>query len=372
MTPAALPPLRLTGALVLRDGVLRARSVALSGGRIVRGPLPEVALPGCLILPGIVDLHAARGADRAGAGRAAATAGVTTGWVAQGWSWEGGPASPDAAEAEMVRLRRARAAIDLRLLLCVETHLVGEDERLIALVARHGIGQVAFRDSLTGMLELAAAEPRRFAARAARAGRSPEEMTTAMREARARSREVPRHLCRLAEAFDAMGVVYGSLGDPDAETREMYSMIGARVAVFPSSRRVAAAARAMGDPVVLSAGDVAAERVTAIDLVREGRCTALASGRGWETMAAAVWRLVDRRICDLPRAWALVSAGPAEIARLTDRGRLDPGRRADLVVIREATRQVEATVSAGRLAFASGEAGARLREAAGAQALAAE
>jgi alpha-D-ribose 1-methylphosphonate 5-triphosphate diphosphatase len=128
----------------------------------------------------------------------------------------------------------------------------------------------------------------------------------------------------------------------------------------------------MGDPVVLAAGDVVAERVTAVDLVREGRCTALASGRVRGAMAAAAWRLVDRQVCDLPRAWALVSAGPAEVARLPDRGRLEPGRRADFVVIREATRAVEATVAGGRLVFAAGEAGARLREAAGARALAAE
>ena len=299
----------------------------------------------------------------------AAAAGVTTAWLAQDWSWEGGAGAPDLAGAAV---RGLRARIDMRPLLRVETHLVGEAARLIAFVRRHGVGQVVFRDSLAEMLELSVADPQRFAARAAAAGRSVGEMLAAMAAAHARAGEVPRHLCRLAEAFDALGVVYGSIGDPDAETRERYSMIGARLAVFPASRRVAAAACAMGDPVVLSAGDVAVERVTALDLVREGRCTALASGRGWEAMAAAVWRLVDRAVCDLPRAWALVSSGPAEVARLPDRGRLEPGRRADLVVIREATREVEATVSGGRLVYAAGEAGAALRATLGARALAAE
>jgi alpha-D-ribose 1-methylphosphonate 5-triphosphate diphosphatase len=314
-------------------------------------------VPGCLILPGIVDLHAS-GGERAD--QPAAAAGVTTAWVARDWSWEGGAGSPEAVEAELARCRPDRHCIDLRTVLRVETHLVEEGERLIALVRRCGIDHVVFRDSLTAMLDLAASEPRRFAARAAQAGRTAEGMLAAMRAAKARAREVPRHLCRLAEAFDGLGVVYGSMGDPDAETRETHSMIGARVALFPASRRVAAAAVAMGDPVVLSAGDVAAERVTALDLVRDGRASALASGRGWEAMTAGVWRLVDRRVCDLPQAWALVSSRPAEIARLTDRGRLEPGRRADFVVVREETRQIEATVSGGRLAFAAGEAGARI------------
>ena len=357
MVSAALPPLRLTGGTVLRDGVLQARSVAVADGRITRGPLPEVAVPGCLILPGIVDLHG-NGGDRAD--QQAAAAGVTTAWSARDWSWEGGAGSPDAVEADLARRRPGRPCIDLRTVLRVETHLVEEGGRLIALVRRCAIDQVVFRDSLTEMLDLAASEPRRFAARAARSGRTAEEMLETIRTAKARAREVPRHLCRLAEAFDGLGVVYGSMGDPDAESRETHSMIGARLALFPASRRVAAAAVAMGDPVVLSAGDVAAERVTALDLVRDGRATALASGRGWGAMATAVWRLVDRGVYDLPRAWALVSSRPAEIARLSDRGRLEPGRRADLVVVREATREIEATVSGGRLAHAAGEAGARI------------
>jgi alpha-D-ribose 1-methylphosphonate 5-triphosphate diphosphatase len=368
MTPVPLPPLRLTGAAVLREGTLALRSIALAGGRIVRGPFPEVALPGCLILPGIVDLHGTPGDG----GERPEAAGITTGWIAQDWSWEGGAAAPERAEAAIAALGSSRPPVDLRSVLVAETHCVEDGDRLMALVRRHGIGQVLFRDRLPELADLALAEPRRFAARAAASGRTADGLMAAMAAAKARAREVPRHLCRLAEVFDELGLRYGSIGDPDAETRERFAMIGARMAVFPASRRVAAAAAAMGDPVVLSAGDVVAERVTAIDLVREGRCAALASGRGWGSLASAVWRLLDRRLCDLPRAWALVSAGPAEIARLADRGRLAPGRRADVVVVREATREIEATVSGGRLVHAAGEAGARLREAAGALALAAE
>ncbi len=370
MSAPFLPPLRLTGATVLRDGALRPRSLAVAGGRVTRGPLPEVALPGCLVLPGIVDLHAVPTGGAAAAEQAAAAAGITTAWLAHDLSWEGGAGAPERVEAALADL--PAGGIDLRVALRAETHLVAEGERMIALVRRHGIDQVMFRDSLAELLEMASAEPARFAERAAAAGRTTAELLDAMRAARARSREVPRHLCRLAEAFDVLGVVYGSLGDPDAETREIFSMLGARVAMFPSSRRVAASARAMGDPVVLSAGDVAAERVTAVDLVREGLCTALASARGPAAMTSAVWRLVDRGVCDVVRAWALVSSGPAEVARLPDRGRLDPGRRADFVVIREATRAVEATVSAGRLVHAAGEAGDRLVAAVGDRALAAE
>ena len=49
-----LPPLRFTGATVLREGELQARSLAIADGRITKGPLPELDLSGYLILPGII------------------------------------------------------------------------------------------------------------------------------------------------------------------------------------------------------------------------------------------------------------------------------------------------------------------------------
>ena len=55
--PIAPSSLRLTGATVLRDGAMQARSVAIQDGRISKGPLPEVDLRGYFILPGIIDLH---------------------------------------------------------------------------------------------------------------------------------------------------------------------------------------------------------------------------------------------------------------------------------------------------------------------------
>ncbi len=43
-----------------------------------------------------------------------------------------------------------------------------------------------------------------------------------------------------------------------------------------------------------------------------------------------------------------------------DRGQLDPGKRADLVVVHEASRRIEAVIAAGRLVWSTGEAGARI------------
>jgi alpha-D-ribose 1-methylphosphonate 5-triphosphate diphosphatase len=379
--PLHLPPLRLTGADVLRDGEMQRRSVGLAEGRFARGPFAEVDLTGYLILPGIVDLHGdgfehhlfprpgvdfPLAAGLASADREAAAHGVTTAFLAQGWSWEGGHRGPDGAEAFLTALAayRPRALTDLRVQLRAEVHLVEAGARLIAAVARHRVGYVVFNDHLEEAQDMARARPPAFAHWAMKTGQTPEALAAAVAAAGTRAREVPRHLCRLADAFDEMGVLYGSHDDPDGETRERYSMIGARIAEFPTTRRAAAAAHAMGSPVIMGAPNVVRggstkTNVAAADLIAEGLCDALVSDYHLPALALAAWKLVDGGLCTLPRAWAMISTRPAEILRLADRGRIAPGLRADLTVVNAETRLVEATIAGGRLSFLAGEAARR-------------
>ena len=288
-----LPPMRLTGATILRDGAMQQRSLSFADGRITRGPLPEVDLSGYLILPGIIDLHG-DGFERhvlprpsapfpisaglASADREAAAHGVTTSFLAQGWSWEGEHRSPDAAEALMVALTeyRRHALTDIRIQIRAETHLVDDSARLIEAVGRHGIGYVVFNDHLEEGLHMARIAPSDFAVWAKKVGKTPDEMAEVLDLARARRPEVARSLCTLAEAFDGMGVYYGSHDDPDGETREFYSMIGAKIAEFPLNRRAAAAAHAMMSPVIMGAPNVVrgksqAGNVSALSLIEAGK-----------------------------------------------------------------------------------------------------
>ncbi|MBD3766118.1 MAG: alpha-D-ribose 1-methylphosphonate 5-triphosphate diphosphatase [Rhodobacterales bacterium] len=376
-----LPPLRLTGAEILRDGEMQRRSIALADGRITRGPLPEVDLTGYLVLPGIIDLHGdafeRHIAPRTGAAfpmraglastdRDAAAHGVTTAFLAQGWSWEGGHRSPDYAEALMEALDayRPHALTDLRVQVRAETHLVDQGPRLIEAVRRHRVGFVVFNDHTAEVQDMRRMRPVDFAMLARKVGRTPEDYGVTLDRALARAHEVPRHLCTLAESFDELGVIYGSHDDPDGETRERYSMIGARIAEFPTNRRAAAAARAMMNPVLMGAPNVVRGRsqagnVSASDLVAEGLVDALVSDYHYPALALAAWELVDRGLATLPRAWAMISTRPAEILRMPDRGRLSPGLRADLCVVNARTRMVEATITGGRLSWLAGEAARR-------------
>ncbi|MBV6638214.1 MAG: alkylphosphonate utilization protein, partial [Mameliella sp.] len=187
--PIAPSSLRLTGATVLRDGVLQSRSVAIEDGRISKGPLPEVDLNGYYILPGIIDLHGdaferhlaprpsapfpIRTALRA-TDRDAAANGITTAWMAHSWSWEGGARGPDHAEAFLKALDdyADEALTDLRVQIRCETHTVDTADRLLAAVRRHRIDYVVFNNHLDEAIQLAEIDPARLALWARQAGRS--------------------------------------------------------------------------------------------------------------------------------------------------------------------------------------------------------
>jgi alpha-D-ribose 1-methylphosphonate 5-triphosphate diphosphatase len=392
--PPHLPPLRLTGATVLRDGVLQDRTVAIAGGRIAAGPFPAVDLSGYWILPGIIDLHgdsferhiAPRPAapfpiDSAllSVDREAAANGITTAWMAQSWSWEGGMRGPDFAEAVMAALDayRPRALTDLRLQLRYEIHEIDSADRLLAAVRRHGIDYVVFNDHTREALDTWASRPLEVEAWARRSGRSGAELIAVVAAARARAAEVPRRLCTLAEAFDRLGVAYGSHDDPDGETRERFAMIGARICEFPTGFSAASVARAVGDPVLMGAPNVVrggsqAGNVAAIALIRAGKCDALVSDYHYPALAQAAFALVDLGLRDLPAAWAIISEVPARILRLPDRGQIAPGKRADLANVHKATRAIEATIAGGRISHLAGEAAHRFLGTATDMALAAE
>ncbi|WP_071675353.1 amidohydrolase family protein [Nioella nitratireducens] len=338
-----LPPMRLMGAQILRNGQFQRRSLAVARGRITKGPLPEVDLSGYLVLPGIVDLHCAlpslpRPQDLPRLDERLASHGVTTAWLAM-------EAQPSRMEGVLAALGRRRGGSDLRAKLVLAPE-PGPDPDLLRLLEAQGLDFAVFQS-----------QPHRDGDSAAAL--------------------FSRDLCRLAETFDALGILYGSLGDVDAETREYYRMLGARIAEQPRTRAAAATAKAMNDAVLAPAGDLLPqarmrEAVNTARLVAEGLCDGLISGGMPATLPDAAWMLASGAINALPATWDLVSRKPAEIMGLTDRGTLDHGKRADIVVMNPATRRVEATIAAGQLTFATGMAAQRLLQKLPANSLAAE
>ena len=377
-----LPPLRLTGGLVLADGALRDSDVSLADGRIVERGGHPLDLRGYWVLPGIVDVHG-DGFERhltprptapfdkrralVSADGELAVNGITTAWFAQSWSWEGGTRGPDHAEALLAALSRARGDLiaDIRVQIRFETHVIDDRTRFLDAVRRHGVDCVVFNNHLPEGIELAREHPFRFASWAAQQSRTAEQMLAIVTAAAAREDEVPGSLALLSEALTGMGVALGSHDDTDAATRTRFRSLGARICEFPTTRAAAVAAKDAGEPVVMGAPNVVrggsqAGNIAAMDLVADGLCDALVSDYYYPALAQAVWTIADLGVRDFAGAWDLVSGGAARVMGLADRGALTPGLRADLVVINPETRRVEATIAGGRLATLSGGVAARL------------
>lgn len=375
--------MRLTGARVLRHDTLVDEEIAVCGGRI--GETPEgrgVDLADYLVLPGIIDLHGdafeRHLAPRPSApfpsdvglnavDRDAASNGITTAWMAQSWSWEGGSRGPDFAEAFMDALAayRPHALTDLRIQIRCETHTVETETRLLAAIARHKIDYVIFNDHLGEALDMLQTDPEGLAVWAKRAGRDIAAHTAVVDEARKQRGRVPRYLCNLATAFDRAGILYGSHDDPDAATRDYYGMIGARICEFPTRAEPAQVARAIGNPVLMGAPNVVRKgsqsgNIAATDLIRRGLCDVLVSDYHYPSLARAAFSLVDDGVMSFAAAWRMISTNPARIMRLSDRGVIAAGKRADLVICNASTRQIEGTMVAGRWSHICGGLADRL------------
>jgi alpha-D-ribose 1-methylphosphonate 5-triphosphate diphosphatase len=374
--------LRLVGAQVLTPGGLAEVPLSLADGVITDGGAGrEVDLSGFLVLPGIVDAHGdgfeKHLAPRRGAmkdldqGLVAAEAelaanGITTAVLAQFYSWEGGMRGPDFAERVFAALAQVRPRLDTALLaqLRFETPMCDHYAAMRRMVARFAIPFVVFNDHLPHAALDSGKRPPRLTGQALRIGKNPERHLADMQALHARMEEVPAALDALAPALAADGVITGSHDDRTAADRRAWHDRGVRLAEFPETVEAAEAARALGDGVILGApnavrGGSHNGNVSAVDLVAMGLCDALASDYHYPSLRRAAFLLADGGICDLAGAWRLISAGPARLLGLADRGTLAPGQRADLVILDAATRDVCATLSAGRVTFLRGAAAAR-------------
>lgn len=370
-----LPDFHITGARVLRPGGLSGAPLGVAGGLVAEGcPGRAVDLPGWRVLPGIVDIHG-DGFERHLAPRRGAVTdlrrglvsleaelaanGITTAVLAQFWSWEGGMRGPDFALAMLEALEavRGRFATTLMAQLRVETHLLEDYPRIEAAVARFAVPYVVFNDHLPHAALEAGKKVPRLTGQALKSGRSPAAHLALIEALHARGAEVPGAVAALAARLAARGVLLGSHDDADAAAREGWRGRGVAISEFPESFAAVQAAAGAGEPVVMGAPNVMrggshAGKIAAAEVVRAGQCRALASDYHYPAPRIAALALAEE--IGLEAAWGLVSSGPAEVLGLADRGRLEPGLRADLVLLDQAG-DVGALIAGGEMRYCAGE-----------------
>ncbi len=373
--------LTLQNAPILRPEGWSDAPLSIGDGLIGSGGGKAVDLSGFEVLPGIVDAHGdgferhmapRRGALRERASGVQACAaelaacGITTAALAQFWSWEGGMRGPEFASEVFAAVTEVAPTVpvDLRLQLRLETHFLDGFAGAEEAVERWGISYVVFNDHLPHQRLAEGRKPPRLTGQALKSGRSPEAHLALMTGLHARGDEVPAALDGLCARLAARGVTMGSHDDRTADGRATWRARGALVSEFPETVEAAQAAREAGEFIVLGAPNVVrgashAGNVSALELVGMGLCDALASDYHYPAPARAAWRCVELGLLNEVEAWKLVSEGPARLLGLTDRGRIEDGLRADLLIRERGTRRIVATIAGGRVAYMSGDVAGR-------------
>jgi alpha-D-ribose 1-methylphosphonate 5-triphosphate diphosphatase len=136
------------------------------------------------------------------------------------------------------------------------------------------------------------------------------------------------------------GRVLASHDDETVAHVEESRDLGCTIAEFPTTLAAAEASRAAGLAILMGApnlvrGKSTSGNVTAVELAERGLLDILSSDYVPASLIPAAFKLADSVVgWSLPRAIATMTDTPARTVGLNDRGRIEPGLRADLVRVR--------------------------------------
>jgi alpha-D-ribose 1-methylphosphonate 5-triphosphate diphosphatase len=376
--------MRVTGGTVLlaSDGLVRT-DLALADGRIDRvggaGQGLTFDASGLLVLPGIVDLHGDAferqiqprpGVDfpvdlalRDTESQLLAN-GITTAFHGVTLSWEPGLRSLTAWRALLAALDAGSWTCDMRVHLRWEAYNLEALDTAVTDIEAGRVHLLAFNDHTPSILKKLK-DPVEGAKYSGRAGMKMEAFRAMADAVASRSAAVPAGLDRIAAAARAAGLPMASHDDDSIAVRNEYRARGAAICEFPMAEVVGRAAVEAGDFVVMGCPNVVRGGshlgwASAARLAEAGICTVLTSDYYYPAMMRAAFVLADRGVQDLARSWRLISDNPARAGGLTDRGVIEAGKRADLVVVDPATSRSVATIVGGRVAYVTAEGSGRL------------
>jgi alpha-D-ribose 1-methylphosphonate 5-triphosphate diphosphatase len=376
--------LRITGGTVLlgSDGPVQTDLVLAQGliDRIGGGSSGfGFDASGLLVLPGIVDLHGdafeRQLQPRPGVDFPADLAlrdtesqllanGITTAFHGVTLSWEPGLRSLTAWRALLAALDAGSWTCDMRVHLRWEAYNLDAMETALADIAAGRVHLLAFNDHTPSILKKLK-DPVEGAKYSGRAGMNMGAFRAMADEVSSRGDEVPAALSRIAAAARTAGLPMASHDDDSIAVRDSYRTLGARICEFPMAEEVGVAAVAADDFVAMGCPNVVRGGshlgwASAARLAEAGICTVLTSDYYYPAMIRAAFILAERGVLDLPRAWSLISANPARAGGLADRGVIETGKRADLVIVDPVTSRAVATIVAGELAYLTAEGSERL------------
>jgi alpha-D-ribose 1-methylphosphonate 5-triphosphate diphosphatase len=166
----------------------------------------------------------------------------------------------------------------------------------------------------------------------------------------------------VCEEAKRQNIVIASHDDDTVDKVDLVARLGATVSEFPVTLEAAREAHQRGLSIIMGApnafrGQSNTGNLSALEVIQAGLVDVLASDYYPAAMLHTVFKLSNEGTLPLHDAVKLVSYNAAKAARLHDRGSLEQGKRADLVVVDDrssAMPRVRATVAKGKLIFWDG------------------
>jgi len=374
------------GRVLTADGTFSKTDVTVADNTIsavgeIRAPSSDLALnaEGKRVLPGIVDIHGdafeRQIMPRAGVhiplapalidtDRQMLASGITTAFHSVTYSWEPGLRGRDNCVALLDAMKALKSilACDTRFHLRFETYNLDAVDEVCDWMKNGDIDLLAFNDHTPKVLRyLDSDNPairKKLNRDIDRTGLSADAFEDLANRVRVRAGEVPKAIEKLATVARESGIAQLSHDDASPAMRDGYQKLGCAIAEFPLTLETTQHAAKLGNAIVFGGPNVMRGGshmggVNAAEMVQDGLCTVLASDYYYPSLLHAAYRLVaEKRTPSFAEAWALISANPARAAGLNDRGVIDVGKRADLIVIDDSNPdllRVEAVIAGGKL-----------------------
>ena len=370
----------LRGGMVLTpEQGLRQADVVIDGDRIIE-VVPRATYAGarvlevehCLVLPGIVDVHgdafernimprpktmfpleiAMLESDRQ-----LAANGITTAYHGITVSWEPGLRSLDEARRIIAAIDSVERdlLVDNRIHIRWETFAIDEAPAVIELLGRAKKPALAFNDHTSPSLTGGRMESK-IRGSADRAMLDMESYRALLQERKDRIDEIPSAINVMANIAREHNIPMLSHDDTTPEMRQEFRDLGVKISEFPMNWETAAEASTHADPLVFGAPNVVRGgshngAISAEEAVRRGQCTILATDYYYPAPIHAAFHLASKCVLSFEAAWNLVSSAPARAMHLNDRGSIEVGKRADIIVVPKTSTRPIATFVGGRLVY---------------------
>ena len=350
------------GAVLVKDGLIA--DVAPSAAALGEEPAHQIDAEGAYLLPGIVELHNdgyeyelnPRPGDNIPPPLALATfdrrlvaAGVTTEFHAISFmnraSTGRSVTAAERASTDIAELRREGfRPVDHQILHRLDVWSPDVLDMVFASVDRmpvrylslndHTPGQGQFRDVDGYIARMKAYEETR--------GNAPldvDGMYQTIAKRAADTETLPSIHGRLRAEHERQPLIVATHDDDSVQKVDFGWNLGARVAEFPVTIEAARRQRELGMPILVGAPNIVrggsqSGNLDARELIQLGLADIICADYHAPSLLPSAFRLVDEGLMDLPAAIRMLTLNPARAVGLTDRGAVQPGRSADLVLAR--------------------------------------